>query len=1618
MYNYKIIYFIIILNFISLQAADVSGTIDGETWTAENSPYNVVGNITVLDLIIEPGVEVLFNGNFSFFVNGTLNATGSQVDSIFFKPAAGNSIGWQGIVFNSGLAEHEMDHCSVSGSSTNGIIINSDNVIITRTSSRNHAGSGLYVNNQTVNVTKCTFNHNSSYGINLISNANVTLYAVKVSYNGSYGINAPTGSVAAYNCIIDHNNGYGLYKNTGSYTLENVVVANNTSHGLVSLGGTINILNSIFYYNEEEPSIFASGGTVLTTYSNIERGFTGAGNINVSNAFIDQNYNLRDTSSCIDGGNPYPQYYDKYYPPSKGGEYNDMGAYGGLNARKWFSPLSTEPILIDYDSVNYDESATKLVTIKNYHDSSIEIDSISIVGIDKSKFEITNLPGSFPIILNIDESLQLSVRFSPGDKGDFSANLRCYSEIENQTIDLTGNGVRPNIIINPQVNDYGEINVGDSSRFSFVILNSSYGILKVPSIEGPSHDVFKADFIPFELGFMESESLSVIFNPITADTLNDSLFILSNDPDDSRLKISLSGIGLAPEIASVQDDIDFGRRDVFSDTSTSLIISNSGNKDLSISNAFLSGTGQAHFNLRTEIDSDTLLVPHETMDFKIEFLPNARALLTSTLNIVSNDPNTDTLKILIKGRGVAADLSVSPFPIDFGNVLKLQNAQKEVVIENSGERPLDVYTFYLENGEESEFTLITDSTAFNNIDSSESRSIQIGIDAETEGTFSDQLIIVSNDYLEDTIRVDISARVVTPGISYGDDEIDFGDIWRGESVNISKVILNNGTATLKIENVHLTGTENGNFVLESEIDSLLIEQGESDSIIIRYIPKELGTDEAQLEFTTNVIDSMDIAINLKGRGIAAYISSNPDILDFGSVKTSSSKTRSFVISNTGNADLEIAEFLIENDRYNAFQIDMPPIPLIIAPGVESDSIDVKFEPINRLKSKAVLNVISNAYQQDSLKLELAATGIVAGVPYLYLFDDSVHHIGNAVITGDSLFPLVIENLSDDTELKIDSIAISETGSSAFAVESNDLPFTIEPLSSSNQLKLIFSPTELRTYTCTLIIFSNDTIDSPHEYTIYANGIMDETPPEVRLDSLATQLSLDTNGKFQTRIRDQESTISEAVLYIRKTSVNDFDSLALTSGDQVIWSADLNSDIITEYGLEYYLRIEHGGRESYYPAAYKTIPAALSIQIPQYGFPQQTLANDYQMISVPFNSKGQTLKELFGDELGTYDNTKYRIFDWDPTDTVFVEQKDMNTKLPPGKALYLITKKSKQLNINDCQTVLSGEAFTIDLKKGWNMIGIPYAFNVLWSDIHPSTNGMDLKFWDGTQMIYPKILEPFKGYGFYADRDTAIVVPAVEAAISKLAKPDQDSDESEWYFQIEAQRGRYADRFNFAGVRNSSNDKLDRWDSYEAPGIGDHISLYFTEKIENNKSVKLCANYKYKNNTHYQYDFEYKSTISGKTLLNLIPKNLPDTYDWGVIAREGNILLPKGKISSFQKNKQYRLIVGNRDYLNSIKSEFKILPEKFSVSQNYPNPFNPVTNITIAVPKEAYITADIYNILGERVKRIANNILISEGYHDFSWDGKNEHNFLVSSGIYFFTFRTSNYVKTIKMILQR
>jgi hypothetical protein len=82
-------YVLVTLLSISLPnfyATDVSENQSGN-WTLTNSPYTVVGNITLPDgqtLTIDPGVEIKFADNYQLRVQGKLLAQGTDTDHIVF----------------------------------------------------------------------------------------------------------------------------------------------------------------------------------------------------------------------------------------------------------------------------------------------------------------------------------------------------------------------------------------------------------------------------------------------------------------------------------------------------------------------------------------------------------------------------------------------------------------------------------------------------------------------------------------------------------------------------------------------------------------------------------------------------------------------------------------------------------------------------------------------------------------------------------------------------------------------------------------------------------------------------------------------------------------------------------------------------------------------------------------------------------------------------------------------------------------------------------------------------------------------------------------------------------------------------------------------------------------------------------------------------------------------------------------------------------------------------------------------------------------------------------------------------------------------------------------------
>ena len=91
------------------------------------------------------------------------------------------------------------------------------------------------------------------------------------------------------------------------------------------------------------------------------------------------------------------------------------------------------------------------------------------------------------------------------------------------------------------------------------------------------------------------------------------------------------------------------------------------------------------------------------------------------------------------------------------------------------------------------------------------------------------------------------------------------------------------------------------------------------------------------------------------------------------------------------------------------------------------------------------------------------------------------------------------------------------------------------------------------------------------------------------------------------------------------------------------------------------------------------------------------------------------------------------------------------------------------------------------------------------------------------------------------------------------------------------------------------------------------------------------------------------------------------------------------------------------------------PSEFDLSQNYPNPFNPTTKIEFTLAKSGFVTLQIYDVLGRKVRTLVSEELPS-GYKSVLWDGKNEAGEDVASGVYFYQLKVGDFSEPKKMLL--
>jgi len=150
---------------------------------------------------------------------------------------------------------------------------------------------------------------------------------------------------------------------------------------------------------------------------------------------------------------------------------------------------------------------------------------------------------------------------------------------------------------------------------------------------------------------------------------------------------------------------------------------------------------------------------------------------------------------------------------------------------------------------------------------------------------------------------------------------------------------------------------------------------------------------------------------------------------------------------------------------------------------------------------------------------------------------------------------------------------------------------------------------------------------------------------------------------------------------------------------------------------------------------------------------------------------------------------------------------------------------------------------------------------------------------------------------------------------------------------------------------------------------------------------------------YRNDVKIDSLVDYHTYVDILDGLGAGTYTYYVTAQIDEFESAPSNSESVVYNGQ---AVSNRENL--------LIPADFVLDQNYPNPFNPTTSIRFGLPSQAHVTLKVYNVLGQTVATLINDMKPA-GYHVVHWNSGQ-----AASGLYFARMEAGNRVLMTKMLL--
>ncbi len=300
-----------------------------------------------------------------------------------------------------------------------------------------------------------------------------------------------------------------------------------------------------------------------------------------------------------------------------------------------------------------------------------------------------------------------------------------------------------------------------------------------------------------------------------------------------------------------------------------------------------------------------------------------------------------------------------------------------------------------------------------------------------------------------------------------------------------------------------------------------------------------------------------------------------------------------------------------------------------------------------------------------------------------------------------------------------------------------------------------------------------------------------------------------------------------------------------------------------------------------------------------------------------------------------------------------------------------------------------ETDSIDLKAGWNMIG-SISKSVAVNNITEIPPGIVTSSYFGYSNGYSVVdtINPRSGYWVKANSDGILVLSASTGGsqyrenvffsknnLNTLIIKDSNGNRQTLYFTL-----------------NDVDANIERYTLPPLPPTGMFDARFTTQRI-----LEIIPN-------NLQSYFERAIMITSPQYPLTISWDIgADNIDYSLIDGNRNIIPMTGKGSITIQHPTTQIVL-------HAERSLQTTPLTFKLEQNYPNPFNPATIINYQLPIDNWVTIKVYNVLGEEVATLVNEVK-KAGQYEVEFSAAT-----FSSGVYFYRLVAGDYVSTKKLIL--